>query len=386
LLPEGKVLVAGGYAASGVVQSSAEFFDPAVGGWNLLGSLNTARAGHTATRLANGTVLIAGGSDAAGRTDAAEIYLPEIPYTSDGFLLQRGFADRTGSYFYGRPWGVATNTKSHIFISYAPDGDRRILEWDRTLRKGLPGYLREIGAELDASHSIRIDKDENIWAVGESTNTITKFDPEGRLLLQFGRRPPSPDGPEEMPASGATAPAPYLNGPTDLTWDPAGNVFVSDGERARIVKYDRAGRFIAAVGTRGSAPGEMQMPHSIAADAGGHVYVADGGNARIQVFDNNLRLLAMYDTVGQPWAVCITSGPHQYLYSSSNPDKTDVTRGRSTGEVYKLELDGTILGRFGRIDNAFGNFRTLHSIDCRHENEIVATNIVDGLNIIRLQP
>jgi hypothetical protein len=54
--------------------------------------------------------------------------------------------------------------------------------------------------------------------------------------------------------------------------------------------------------------------------------------------------------------------------------------------VYKLELDGTIVGKFGRGDNALGTFRTLHSIDCRHENEIVATKIIDGLNIIRLQP
>lgn len=129
----------------------------------------------------------------------------------------------------------------------------------------------------------------------------------------------------------------------------------------------------------------MKTPHSIAADANGHVYVADGGNARIQVFDNNLHLLAMYDTVGYPWAVYITPGPHQYLYSSSNPDKTDVTRGRSTGEVYKLELDGTIVGKFGRSDNAFGAFRT-HSMACRHENEIVAADITDWTGVIRLQP
>jgi hypothetical protein len=69
----------------------------------------------------------------------------------------------------------------------------------------------------------------------------------------------------------------------------------------------------------------MKMPHSIAADADGRLYVADGGNARIQVFDNVLNLLAIYDTVGHPWAVCITRGPHQYLYRSSNSDKTDMT-------------------------------------------------------------
>jgi len=107
------------------------------------------------------------------------------------------------------------------------------------------------------------------------------------------------------------------------------------------------------------------------------IYVADGGNARIQVFDNNLRLIAIYDAVGAPWALCITRGPHQYLYAASNDDRTDATRGRSTDQVYKMELDGTIVGRFGRSDNALGRFPTLHSIDCRSENQIVATG-VDG--------
>jgi hypothetical protein len=389
-LPDGRVLVAGGYASSGVVQSSTEFFDPHAGDWNLIGALHTARAGHTATRLADGTVLIAGGSDAVGRTDTAEIYVPEIPYAATPALFPRGVVDRTGAHFFGRAWAVAWNSKGHVFIAYVPDSERRIIEWnpfgapERRNPNGaseLKKYVREIGAGLDWFHSVRIDKNDNVWAVSESTNAITKFDPEGRVLLQFGRRPPSADGVETMPT-----PAQYLGGPTDVTWDPAGNIFVSDGERARIVKYDAAGHFIVSAGTPGAAPGEMKTPHSIAADANGRVYVADGGNARIQVFDNNLKLLAMYDTVGSPWAICITPGPHQYLYSSSNSDKTDVTRGRSTGEVYKLELDGTIVGRFGRLDNALGNFGTIHSMDCHNENEILAIDIVDWGGVIKLQP
>jgi N-acetylneuraminic acid mutarotase len=383
-LPDGTVLVVGGYAASGAVQSSTEFFNPADGGWNLIGALHTARAGHTATRLANGTVLIAGGSDAVARTNTAEIYVPEIAYAARGFGFPRDRPDRTGEHFFGSPWGVATNAKGHVYISYAPGGERMIVEWlpDAV---GWKTYIREIGPGLGEFHSVRVDNRGNLWAVGQSTNTIIKFDPEGRVLLRFGRRPPSADDVEDRLASGA--PMPYLEGPTDITWDQVGNIFVSDGERrARIVKYDASGHFIKATGSPGSAPGEMQRPHSIAADAKGHIYVADGGNARIQVFDNNLNLLAIYDAIGQPWAVCITPGPHQYLYTSSNPDKTDATRGLSTGEVYKLELDGTVVGKLGRIDNPPGNFRTLHAIDCRDENAIVATQIADWAGVVRLQP
>ena len=58
LLPNGKVLVAGG--VDGVL-SSAELYDPASGTWSATGSMGTARDYHTATLLPNGQVLVAGG-------------------------------------------------------------------------------------------------------------------------------------------------------------------------------------------------------------------------------------------------------------------------------------------------------------------------------------
>ena len=63
LLPNGKVLVAGGNN-SGIL-TSAELYDPASGSWSATGSLNTARYQHTATLLPNGKVLVAGGIMAA---------------------------------------------------------------------------------------------------------------------------------------------------------------------------------------------------------------------------------------------------------------------------------------------------------------------------------
>jgi hypothetical protein len=390
LLPDGRVLIAGGYATSGI-QSSTEFFDPAIGGWSLLGALQTARAGHTATRLANGTVLIAGGSNAEGRTDTAEVYLPVISYAAAPFLFPR-----TPINLNGRAWAMAMNSKDHVFIAFAPDSDSRISEWNSYGSPELVApngisektkYLREIGSELDWSHSVRIDKDDNIWAVGQSTNTVTKLDHEGRVLLQFGRHsPPAHERETTLGAPSDPAPPPYLAGPTDVTWDPAGNIFVSDGEHARIAKFDAAGHFIASTGRLGSSRGEMKAPHSIAADANGRVYVADGGNGRIQVFDNNLHLLTIYDAIGSPWSICITPGPHQFLYSSSNPDKTDISRGTVGGEIYKLELDGTIVGKFGRPDNALGSFGTPHSIDCRRPNELLSIGFLGWGGVIKLQP
>jgi hypothetical protein len=100
-------------------------------------------------------------------------------------------------------------------------------------------------------------------------------------------------------------------------------------------------------------------------------------NKRIQVFDNDLTFKAVYDQVGAPWALCITPGPHQYLYSSnSNPDNNNSEIGAVTGEIYKMELDGTILGKFGHAGKELGQFSTVHEMDCRGgENQLMVSEI-----------
>ena len=140
--------------------------------------------------------------------------------------------------------------------------------------------------------------------------------------------------------------------PTDVTWDPQGNIFVSDGYvNSRVVKFDKNGRFIGqfAGGERGDGQNQLNTPHSISADAQGNIYVGDRGNRRIVVLNNDLTLKTMYTNVGNPWAVCVSPGPHQYLYSSnSNPDSNPAASWAITGEIYKMELDGKIIGKFGK--------------------------------------
>src|SRR6266550_2840859 len=75
LLPNGKILVAGGVDSSGI-PASAELYDPATGTWSATGSLATARQSHTATLLLNGKVLVAGGVNISGFLASAELYDP----------------------------------------------------------------------------------------------------------------------------------------------------------------------------------------------------------------------------------------------------------------------------------------------------------------------
>src|SRR6266496_2084792 len=271
--------------------------------------------------------------------------VPDIPFESTPNFLKL-----PPNLYLGEGIGVATNSKGHIFV-YTRSQATRLFEFDA---KG--NYLREIGEGLYGfafAHAVRVDPQDNIWAVDEGTNMVIKFNPEGRVVMVLGRRPEAVEGvPAASAAGGAASPAePYVfSRPTDVAWDAAGNIFVSDGYgNSRVAKYDKDGRFLKSVGTRGSAPGQLNLPHTIAADAKGNVYVGDRSNSRIQVFDNDLTFKEIYDQVGAPWAVCITPGPHQYLYSSnSNPDSNNSLISAVTGEIYKMELDGTVLGKFGK--------------------------------------
>ena len=142
---------------------------------------------------------------------------PDIPYES-----VPNFLTIPPNLYLGEGIGVARNSKGHIFI-FTRSGDTRLFEFDQNGK-----FVREIGQGLygfEMAHGVRVDSQDNIWTIDEGTNMVVKFSPEGRVLMTMGRRPEAVEGVEPTPGVAPGGGEPYrFNRPTDVTWDPAGNI------------------------------------------------------------------------------------------------------------------------------------------------------------------
>src|SRR5205085_295459 len=155
-------------------------------------------------------------------------------------------------------------------------------------------FIGEIGKGLYAwsfAHSVRIDRDDNIWAIDKGSDMVVKFSEAGRVLMVFGRRKESADH-ETHAWENVDPPLPAIDGlfrqPTDIAWDSAGNIYITDGYvNSRVAKYSKNGDWMMSWGDKGTAPGQFRLPHAIAIDRNDNIYVGDRANRRIQVFDTN---------------------------------------------------------------------------------------------------
>src|SRR6266481_3292905 len=254
--------------------------------------------------------------------------------------------------YLGETAGVATNSKGDVFVYTRtghptlsigsargfPHGGSRLFQFDRTGK-----FVREIGKDSYAfmfAQQVRIDPQDNIWIVDQMTNTVLKFDPEGRVAMILGRKAEAAPVPARGPGAGGLP-----------NVAPAANELPGAGRAADL----------------------FNRPTDVAFDAAGNIYVADGvGNKRIQVFDSDGTFKSQITNVGAPQALCITPGPNQVLYSSNSNPPNDID---VAGEIYKLKLDGTVIGKFGKAGRTPKEFNFVNAIDCRSENNLYVGEI-----------
>ena len=321
----------------------------------------------------------------------AQQSVPAIPFESvpDFLRLPPGFN-------FGEVPGVAVNSKGHVFVftrSNSAGGPAYGATASQLLEFGPKGeFIREIGKGLygwSFAHTVRIDRDDNIWAVDKGSDMVIRFNPAGQVVWVFGRRKESADD-EAEPWSHVDPPRPHVDGmfrqPTDVAWDSDGNIYISDGYvNSRVAKYDRNGDWVKSWGEHGTGPGQFRTPHAIAVDRNDNVYVGDRSNRRIQVFDADGKFLRMFTidvppaagtrpvngntptgerlaaVIGAPNSICITPGANQVIFV-----------GESTfpGRIFKVALDGRVLGVIGRSGRQLGQFSGAHQLACPSENEI----------------
>ncbi len=282
-------------------------------------------------------------------------------------------------------------------------GGSRLFQFDQTGK-----FVKEIGQGVYAvnfAQQVRVDPQDNIWIVDAGSNQVVKFDAEGRYQLVLGRKPENirvrpmsggmPARQLDMPAEGAApaagggrgeggrgggggrggnaVPGAGINGdnfnrPSDVTWDRAGNIYVADGfgTNNRVAKFDKNGDFLKTWGKTGSGQGQFKGIRGIASDATGNIYVADAGNNRIQVFDGEGTFKSQITNIGSPQAICVSGGATQYLYSSNSNDPESMDH----GEIYKIRLNGQVVGKFGKAGKLPKEFGMVNAIDCRTENNL----------------
>ena len=226
---------------------------------------------------------------------------PKYPHvnTAVDYVVDAKWPQKPPELQWGHVPGIAVDAKDNIYVftrSYPP-----VQVYDASGK-----YLRGWGKGIKNAHHIRIDGEGNVWTTDLDNHVVEKYTPEGKMLLTIGTRGKA--GRDEK----------HLFMPTDMAVTPAGDVFVSDGYgNARIVHFDKEGKFVNAWGELGSGPGQFSIPHSIAVDSKGHLYVADRNNVRVQVFNSKGKFLAEWRNLIVPWGLWVTPKDEIWVCGSS---------------------------------------------------------------------
>jgi len=217
------------------------------------------------------------------------------------YEVARDWPQRPENIRWGQMPGIAVDNKDNVWIYtrknpvvqvYSPEG-KLVQSWNEEDSRTIP-------------HGIKFDSDGNIWLVDVGLHVARKFSPEGKVLLTLGTL--GEPGVDDR----------HFNKPTDIAFGPKGDIFISDGYgNARVMHFDKNGRFIKSWGQLGTKSGDFSIPHAIAADSKGRLYVADRNNVRIQVYDADGKLLDTWANIMVPWSFWVSPKDEIWVCGSS---------------------------------------------------------------------
>jgi streptogramin lyase len=220
----------------------------------------------------------------------------------------------------GRTWGsaagVGVDRKDNIWVaercganSCAGSNLAPILEFDPSGK-----LLRSFGEGMFVfPHGLYVDQEGNVWVTdargGDGKgHQVFKFSAQGKLLMTLGKAGVAGDGPDTF------------NQPSSVIVANNGDIFVGDGHggdsNARIVKFNKDGKFIKTWGKKGTGPGEFDTPHALAFDSKGRLFVGDRNNNRIQIFDQDGNFIAQWTQFSRPSGLFIDQ--HDMIYVSDS--------------------------------------------------------------------
>jgi len=203
---------------------------------------------------------LAGSPEQQAKQAELEKNTPQLKVTED--VLRLTVPGET----IGETVGVAKNSQGHLFVfsrtgktsTVKGSAASMLFEFDQNLK-----FIKQWGPNNYAAgfaHTVRVDKEDNVWMTDEGANMIVKFRPDGSVALTLGRKEEPLDWLERFVEEGqhieskTPVQRPWVfNRPTDVTWSTDGSIFVSDGyNNSRVAKFDKNGNWAKAIGERGS--------------------------------------------------------------------------------------------------------------------------------------
>jgi DNA-binding beta-propeller fold protein YncE len=293
---------------------------------------------------------------AAQRPSDPALLIPEVAPELD-YVVAPSAVTLPAGVTMGATAAVAFDAKGHIWV--LARGETTFFEFDENGQ-----YLRSFGERMTRAHGLRIDREGNLWATDVGAHTVMKVSPQGQVLMTLGTKGQAGMWDE---AAGTR----LFNQPNDIAIAPNGDVFVIQGHTpgpggdARVIKFDRTGKYLTQWGGKGNGPGQFQVAHGAAIDAKGLLWVVDRENQRIQVFDQNGKYVREMKYAGLPCAVDIGK---QYVYMVNG----------FAGQLLRLDLNGKVLAALGKPGKGPGEFGEAHFMAVSPKDDIYVADSVNG--------